>query len=89
LYRIAQECLRNSGKHSHATEVRVTLFGGDHEISIEIVDNGRGFNLETTKGRRGLGLIAMEERANLLNGMFLVRSSPGKGTMVKVHLPLA
>lgn len=92
LYRVAQECLRNTGKHARATEVRVGLFGRNDEIAMEITDNGAGFDIETARGnngKRGLGLISMEERVRLVEGRFAIRSEPGKGTAVNVCLPLA
>jgi signal transduction histidine kinase len=88
LYRVAQECLRNISKHAQASEVRVTLNRGRDEIAMEIADAGDGFELENIKGKGGLGLISMEERIRLVNGAFSIRSEPGKGTLVKVRVPL-
>src|SRR3990172_12409214 len=61
LYRIAQESLRNVGKHAGATEVRVTLEGTDGAVCLAVEDNGSGFDFDPIKGRRGLGLVSMEE----------------------------
>jgi signal transduction histidine kinase len=88
LYRVAQECLRNVFKHARATEARVALGGGHNEITMEITDLGDGFDIEAIKGGGGLGLISMEERVRLVNGTFSIRSQPGKGTIVKVLVPL-
>ena len=88
LFRVAQECLHNTAEHAGATEVRVVLYGSTDGIAIEISDNGRGVSCEVIRGRRGLGLISMEERARLVNGTFSIRSEPGKGTSVKVVVPL-
>ena len=88
LYRVVRESLRNIAKHAEAEEVRVTLAGTDNGIVLMIEDVGSGFDLAQIKGKRGLGLISMEERARLLNGSFLVRSQPGQGTKVKVNIPL-
>ena len=88
LYRVVQECLSNIGKHAKATEVRVILRGGSNEIVMEIADDGDGFDLETVKGRGGLGLISMEERARLVEGSFNVQSQPAKGAVVTVRVPL-
>jgi signal transduction histidine kinase len=88
LYRVAQECLVNIGKHAKATEVRIILRGSSKEIVMEIADNGDGFDLETVKGRGGLGLISMEERVRLVDGTFNVRSKPAKGTVVTVRVHL-
>jgi signal transduction histidine kinase len=88
LYRVAQECLRNVGKHARAAHVRIALSGGRDEIAMEIADAGKGFDLERIKGKGRLGLISMEERVRLVNGAFSIRSQPGKGTLVKVRVPL-
>jgi signal transduction histidine kinase len=88
LYRVAQECLRNAGKHAKAAHVRIALSGDSHEIAMEIADEGKGFDLEKIKGKGRLGLISMEERVRLVNGAFSIRSQPGKGTLVKVRVPL-
>ena len=76
LYRVAQESLRNVFKHANATEVRLSLRGGDEEIVMEITDVGVGFDLETVRGKGVLGLISMEERVRLVNGVFSIRSKP-------------
>jgi signal transduction histidine kinase len=88
LYRVAQECLRNAGKHAKAAHVRIALSGGRDEIAMEIADVGKGFDLQKIKGKGRLGLISMEERVRLVNGAFSIRSQPGKGTQVKVRVPL-
>jgi PAS domain S-box-containing protein len=88
LYRVAQECLRNVGKHAHVTEARVALSGGLDEIAMEIADVGNGFDPEKVGGKGGLGLISMEERVRLVKGTFSIRSQPGTGTQVTVRVPL-
>jgi signal transduction histidine kinase len=88
LYRVAQECLRNAGKHAKAAQVRIALSGDRNEIAMEIADEGKGFDLEKIKRKGRLGLISMEERVRLVNGAFSIRSQPGKGTLVKVRVPL-
>lgn len=88
LYRIAQECLRNVGKHAAAAQVRVNLSGSQDEIALEIADSGHGFDAAEIKRNGGLGLVSMEERARLVNGTLSIRSQPGKGTSVKVCVPV-
>jgi len=88
LYRVAQECLRNAGKHAKAAHIRIALSGSRNEIAMEIADAGTGFDLETVKQKGRLGLISMEERVRLVNGAFSILSQPGKGTLVKVRVPL-
>ena len=88
LYRIAQESLRNVGKHAGATEVRVTLEGTDGAVCLVVEDNGSGFDFDRIKGRRGLGLFSMEERVRLVEGILQIRSQPGTGTTVEVRIPI-
>lgn len=88
LYRVAQECLRNVARHANACSVRVTLTLDGNQIVMEISDTGDGFHLDKIKGQ-GLGLISMDERVRLVNGKFSVHPELGKGTRVKVGVPLA
>lgn len=88
LYRVAQESLRNIGKHSAATEVRVSLTGGGGEIVLLIENAGDGFDLEGAKGKGGLGLVSMDERVRLVDGTFSIQSAPATGTRVEVRVPL-
>jgi signal transduction histidine kinase len=87
LYRVAQESLRNAGKHSRAGEVRVTVTTASGEIVLEIQDLGDGFDIENIQGKGGLGLVSMEERARLVSGTLRIRSQRGKGTWVQVRTP--
>jgi two-component system CheB/CheR fusion protein len=88
LYRVAQESLRNIGKHAGATEVRAALTGSSEEITLVIQDFGDGFDVEEVRGKGGLGLVSMDERVRLVNGTFSIQSGPGMGTRVEVHVPL-
>jgi PAS domain S-box-containing protein len=91
LFRIIQEALRNAAKHSGATEVWVTIDYEDKETIINIVDNGKGFQLTTSLGelsRLGkLGIDGMQTRARLVGGILDVQSSPGNGTAIAVTIP--
>lgn len=84
LYRIAQEGLRNIGKHARHAAASMTLTGSESGIRLSIEDTGPG---GLTAGK-GLGLIGMKERARLVNGKLRVKSQPGKGTRVEVEIPL-
>ena len=88
LFRIGQEALRNIGKHAGARDVRFVLARHESNLALLIEDAGSGFNPEEIRGRGGLGLISMEERARLVNGEFFIRSQPGQGTEIEVHVPL-
>ncbi len=87
LYRVAQEALNNSLKHSAATSVMVRVTAGDQHIQIEIEDNGRGFDTEAVGTSGGMGLTTMRERVENLGGRFNVNSQPGAGTKVRIKVP--
>jgi PAS domain S-box-containing protein len=89
LYRIAQESLRNIGKHGGVSEVRVRLSHSSNEIRLTIDDAGHGFTVETIKGKRGLGLVSMEERLRIVGGTLSITSRPGSGTHVEARVPIA
>ncbi len=92
LFRIAQEGLRNVGKHSGATRAAISLRAHDR-LEMTVSDNGHGFKLPKAIGDLAatgkLGLLGMHERARLLGGALHIRSEPGKGTMVVVELPVS
>ena len=87
LYRIAQEGLRNISKHAGATEVTISLVGKNDTIQLTIMDNGNGFDPDRVKGKQGLGLDSMKERAHLIGGSFHIKSKPGQGTEIEVLVP--
>ncbi|HET9215564.1 MAG TPA: sensor histidine kinase [Terriglobia bacterium] len=86
LYRIVQEALNNVAKHANASHVVIRLHLGEHDITLSLADNGQGFRVQP--GRTpGLGLISMEERAQIVGGRFSIESSVGTGTKVEVVVP--
>lgn len=93
LFRIAQEALRNVGRHSGATRAKISLRLRDDSVELTVSDNGSGFDLPrdiSDLARTGkLGLLGMYERARLLCGSFDIRSEPGVGTTVVAELPIA
>lgn len=88
MLRLAQESLRNIGKHADAREVTVRLVRDKADLALFIEDSGKGFEVTHARGKGGLGLISMKERVRLVNGEFIIRSRPGIGTEVEVHVPL-
>ena len=91
LYRIVQEALNNVARHSGAKEAWVTVEEQVGSLSLEIRDNGAGFVMSPENNRvagQGIGLMGMRERAEHLKGSFSIHSSPQKGTVVSVHVPL-
>jgi len=88
LYRIVQEALANVARHSRATEVGVVLACRNELITVQVEDNGVGFDPRRVERSRGhLGIVGMKERAALLGGTVLVESRPGLGTTVHVEIP--
>ena len=87
LFRIAQEALHNAVKYSEINQFSVALFAAGEEIQLVVRDAGAGFDVEETKKSRGLGLVSMQERVNLVHGRFSVESKPGQGTRVFAAVP--
>lgn len=90
LYQVASEGLSNALRHGKPTRVTLSLTPGGDRITLQIVDNGSGFDMrEMARGGDGFGLFAVKERASLVDGNLTVESAPGKGTRVTVSVPLA
>jgi signal transduction histidine kinase len=87
VFRIAQEALNNAVKHAGATDVQVEHAFDGHAVTVEVVDNGRGFALDDEGGRRsegGMGLQAMRERAASVGLSLHIESTLGKGTRIRI-----
>ncbi|HEY6906532.1 MAG TPA: sensor histidine kinase, partial [Ignavibacteriaceae bacterium] len=86
LFRICQEALTNIAKHSEAEYVKVTLNKKNSSVTLTIEDDGKGFDLQKALKQavrgKSLGLLGMQERAELLGGRFKIKSSEGSGTVV-------
>lgn len=91
LFRIAQESLRNVGKHAEASQAQVSISFNSARTIMTIKDDGKGFGLPESIGDLAaggkLGLVGMEERTRLIGGKLRVRSQPGVGTTIKVEVP--
>lgn len=92
LFRIAQEALVNTKRHAEASRVVVRLEADGEKIQMTISDNGKGFEvpkpLSELSSTDKLGLIGMQERAQLLRGTLNILSEPGKGTVIVAEIPL-
>ena len=86
LFRTIQEALNNIEKHSGATNVALSLQRRESYVEALIRDNGRGFDVAIKPA--GLGLVAARERVRLLGGDFSIDAGPGRGTRIKVEVPL-
>jgi signal transduction histidine kinase len=89
LYRIAQEALNNSLKHSNASVVAVHLDTSSDVITLIVQDNGRGFSKEEIADKGGLGLVSIQERTQRLGGSAQIESAPGQGVKITVRIPLS
>lgn len=88
LFRIVQESLTNVARYAKASLVTIRVERDEEGLVLTASDNGIGF--DRPRGpNRSLGLLGMEERARLVGAKFDVRSVPGSGTIVRVHLPLS
>lgn len=85
VYRIATEAATNARRHADAARVDVRLTRGTDGVTLEVSDDGRGFDSVTV--RRGVGLVSMRERTEQLGGVCVVHSGPG-GTSIRATLPL-
>ncbi|TDX01967.1 PAS domain-containing sensor histidine kinase [Dinghuibacter silviterrae] len=89
LFRIFQEALTNVARHAKATAVSAELDMADDRIDLTITDNGKGFDVRNIiGGRKTLGLLGMKERALMMGGKCEWSSHPGKGTTIRVSVPL-
>ena len=93
IFTVAEEAVNNARKHAQAEHiwVKVTRLQSDLAF-LEIEDDGKGFLVESVlenyDGRGSLGMVNMRERAELVQGVFHVKSIPGEGTQIQVVLPL-
>ncbi len=87
--RVIQEALQNARKHAQPTSVRVRMYVDEAGWSVEVRDDGKGFDADEppVSGRRHFGLQFMRERAELIGARFEVRSSPNLGTAVRMIIP--
>jgi signal transduction histidine kinase len=89
LFRIAQEALRNAAVHGDARRLAVDVARApaDGRITLTVIDDGCGFDLEGVRRNGcGLGLLTMEERARLIAGTLSINTSPGAGTVIRVQV---
>jgi PAS domain S-box-containing protein len=86
-YRVGQEALRNVARHAQCPEAAVRLVGNGRELVLCVRDRGVGFDL-AGRGKTGLGLESVHERARLIQARLTIRSRPGKGTRITLRAPL-
>jgi PAS domain S-box-containing protein len=89
LFRVLQEALQNAVKHSGGRRFKVELRGALEEIQLTVNDQGVGFEQQDAVKRRGLGLISMRERLQLVHGEISIKSQPGVGTNIHARVPFS
>ena len=88
LFRVLQEALQNAVKYSGTGHCEVDLCGTSADIKLRVRDFGRGFGVDDAMGSKGLGLVSMRERVNLVKGEIAITSKPMAGTEITVEVPV-
>jgi len=86
IYRIVQELINNVMKHATAKTAIVQLAKSDHQLTVTVEDDGRGFDTSIIKGTEGIGWTNIQNRIDFLKGKLDVYSEPGKGTSILIEL---
>ena len=94
LFRVVQEAINNVARHAAARNVRIEFEFSDESVRVEVEDDGIGFDLNSSQmispeNGRGLGLMGMQERIELLGGEIIVETNPGLGTLLIIHVPIS
>jgi signal transduction histidine kinase len=91
VFSVVEEAVGNARKHAHASQIMIRLRVDSHLFSAEIQDDGVGFDVEDAQRRREvghLGLLNIEDRAELIGGRCSIQSQPGSGTLVRLDIPI-
>jgi PAS domain S-box-containing protein len=86
-FRVLQEALHNSAKHSGERHFEVRLWGTSDGIHLTVADSGAGFDREAAMKSTGLGLTSMQERLRLVGGALSIESQPRRGTTIHARVP--
>ena len=86
IFRIVQEALNNIIKHAAADIINIELQYNSQLLTINIIDNGKGFKSNSISN--GIGLLNMKKRAKILNGNLVINSIPGVHTQIKIEIPV-
>ena len=88
IFRIVQESLTNITRYAGASQVDINIGRSGNELSVEVRDDGRGFDLAAVAGKKSFGLLGMRERALALGGRVDIASAPGLGTVIGMTIPV-
>lgn len=86
IYRILQEAITNTLRYSHSEKITINVHFNTSSCDIEVIDYGKGFNYEENKSK-GIGLMSIKKRAELLNASFSIESIENKGTTIRISYP--
>ena len=89
VFRIFQEILTNIARHAKASSVEVNLTISDNHLNLKVVDDGIGISASQIRGHKSLGLLGMQERAQLFGGEVNIEGAAGRGTAVSVSIPMS
>jgi PAS domain S-box-containing protein len=89
IFRIVQESLTNVMRHAHANSVKISISTSNDNLCVEVKDDGKGFDMSTSKPQTTYGLFGMRERALACGGNLDISSTPGKGTIISVRIPIS
>ncbi|MDG1331151.1 MAG: ATP-binding protein [Crocinitomicaceae bacterium] len=87
LYRICQELIQNSLKHGKAKLIRISLLNQDGDVHLSMTDDGVGFNVDELRKGKGMGLMNIENRVEMLGGTMAVASTLHEGSTFDIYLP--
>lgn len=92
IYRLTQEAINNAIKYAESSHIIVQLSHSNKILSINVDDNGKGFDVATVEKKRnsesGMGLLFMKERIQYINGRAFINSIPGEGTRITFNIPI-
>lgn len=87
IFRIAQEAVNNTLKHAHAARIGISLSSADGHATLEIDDDGVGFDPDAAEYNEGFGLRIMHYRTRIVGGQLTIHSAPDKGTRIRLLIP--
>lgn len=89
LYRVVQEIIQNTIKHARAAILKIDIVKNENKIVLQTKDDGIGFlYTEKSLGAKGIGLLSLQSRAQLLGGQLIVDTQPGRGTIFQIEIPI-
>ncbi len=89
IYRIIQELVQNVIKHAHASHIIIQLSQEDHLLSLEMEDDGIGFEINNLETNKGMGLKNIESRVKYMNGRLEIDSKKGGPTVFRIDIPIS